>query len=103
MATAIREAIKPAWRDQRELSLEARADEDGELNIASPLPGPHEKAEWQERLAQVRQLPIRQQRFLWLRAVGYSYEEIAGQQQCLTERIVERQIKRGRSRLKAAA
>lgn len=36
--TAVHEAIKVARRDQRELSLEARADDNGELNIASPNP-----------------------------------------------------------------
>lgn len=95
--------LKLARRDQRELSLEARADEYGVLRIASPLPGPYEVAKWRERFAQVGELPVLQQRFLWLRAVGYTYDEIAARQPGLTERIVERQIKRGRSRLKAAA
>jgi RNA polymerase sigma factor (sigma-70 family) len=86
--TAVHEAIKLARRDQRELSLEARVDEDGELRIPSPAPGPHEQVEWRERLGQVRQLPIRQQRLLWLKAVGFSYEEIAAEERGLTERIV---------------
>lgn len=101
--TAVHEAIKLARRDQRELSLEARADDDGELNIASPMPGPHDQAEWRERLAQVHQLPLRQQRFLWRFAAGYSYEEIAAQQAGLTKRTVERQIHHGRRKLEAAA
>ena len=101
--TAVHEAIKIARRDQRELSLEARADEDGELNIASPVPGPHEQAVWRERLAEVSQLPLRQQRFLWRFAAGCSYEEIAAQHAGLTKRTVERQIHHGRRRLKAAA
>lgn len=100
--TAVHEAVKLARRDQRELSLEARADDDGELNIASAMSGPHEQAEWRERLAEVGQLPLRQQRFLWWFAAGYSYEEIAGQEVGLTERTVERQIHRGRRTLTAA-
>lgn len=101
--TAVHEAIRLERRDQRELSLEARADEDGELNIASPMPGPREQAEWLERLAEVRQLPLRQQQFLWRFAAGYSYEEIAAQHAGLTERTVERQIHQGRRKLRAAA
>lgn len=102
VATAIREAIKLARRDQRELSLEAQADEDGELNIASPNPEPDELAEWRERLDSVRRVPARQQRFLWLFAGGYSYEEIAGHETGLSERAVERQIHRGRRALNTA-
>ena len=60
---AIREAIKLARRDQRELSLEAQVDDDGEPNIASPDPAPHELAEWRERLELMRRLPTRQRRF----------------------------------------
>jgi RNA polymerase sigma factor (sigma-70 family) len=103
VTTALREAVKLARRDQQEISLEERLDEDDDLAIASPLPGPHEQTECRERLAQVRRLPLRQQRFLWLRAVGYSYEQIAATEPRLTERIVERQIQRGRRALKAAA
>jgi RNA polymerase sigma factor (sigma-70 family) len=103
VTTAIREAIKVARRDQRELSLEARVDENGELNVASPAPGPHEQAEWQEQLELVRKLPSRQQRFLWLFAAGDSYEEISDQEAGLTKRAVERQIHRGRRTLGAAA
>jgi RNA polymerase sigma factor (sigma-70 family) len=101
--TAVHEAIRLARRDQRELSLDALADEDGEINIPSRTPGPYEQVEWRERLAGVDRLPMRQQRLLWLKAVGFSYEEIAEQQPGLTERIVERQLQRGRRALRAAA
>jgi RNA polymerase sigma factor (sigma-70 family) len=101
--TAVHEAIKLARRDQRELSLEARTDEDGELNIASPNPGPHEQIEWREHLALVDRLPVRQQWFLWLFAMGHTYEDIAARQAGLTKRTVERQIQHGRRKLNAAA
>ncbi len=101
--TAVHEAIRLARRDQRELSLEGQVDEDSDISIASPLPGPHEQLEFRERLAEVRRLPLRQQRLLWLFGAGYTYEEIAGQEAGLTKRTVERQIQRGRRALKAAA
>lgn len=100
--TAIHEAIRLARRDARELSLEARVDEDGELQVPSPAPGPEEQVEWRERLGEVSRLPIRQQRLLWSKAIGLSYREIAARQPGLTERIVERQLQRGRTNLRAA-
>jgi len=75
--TAVREAIKLARRDQRELSLEAKLEETGELNVPATTPGPHEQAEWREQLELLRRLPARQQLFLWLHTAGLSYEEIA--------------------------
>ena len=100
--TASHEAIKLARREQRELSLEARLEETGELNIPDLSPGPHQQLEFRERLDLVRRLPDRQQRLLWLQAIGLSYEEIASEEG-LTLRTVERQIHRGRDRLRAAA
>jgi RNA polymerase sigma factor (sigma-70 family) len=100
--TAVHEAIKLARRDQRELSLEGRLDDDGELNVADVTPGPHEQLEFRERLDLVRRLPDSQQRLLWLKAIGLSYEEIASEA-ALTLRTVERQLHRGRNRLRAAA
>ena len=73
----MREAIKLARRDQRELSLEAKLEETGELNVPATTPGPHEQAEWREQLELLRRLPARQQLFLWLHTAGLSYEEIA--------------------------
>ena len=101
--TATREAFKQSRRARRDVSLERELDEEGELGVAARAPGPHDRAEWRERLDLVRRLPVRQQRILWLKAVGYSYEEIAAREAGLTERAVERQIIRGRRGLKAAA
>ena len=100
--TAVREAVKLAWRDRRELSLESQLEEAGELNVPALTPSPHEQVEWHEQLAQVRRLPIRQQRVLWLRAAGLSRREIAAETGW-TLRTVERQTLRGRNRLRAAA
>lgn len=100
--TAIHEAIKLARRDQRELSLEGRVDDDSELNVPDTGPGPYEQLEFQERLALVHTLPARQQRLLWMKAIGLSYDEIA-REAGLTLRTVERQIHWGRNRLRAAA
>jgi DNA-directed RNA polymerase specialized sigma24 family protein len=57
--------------------------------------------EWREQLALVRRIPERQQRLLWMQGAGSSYEEIAAESG-LTVRTVERQILRGRDRLRAA-
>jgi len=103
ITAATHEAVRLARREHRELSLDARVDQDGELNIPSPTAGPYEQVQWRERLAEVRRLPPRQQRFLWLKATGFSYEEIAAQRPGLTERTVERQLQRARANLRVAA
>jgi RNA polymerase sigma factor (sigma-70 family) len=100
--TAVHEAIKLARRDQRELSLEAQLEATGEPNLAGVAAGPYEHAEWRERLALVGQLPERQRQLLWMQCVGLSYDEIAAEAG-LTLRTVERQVLRGRKRLRAAA
>jgi RNA polymerase sigma factor (sigma-70 family) len=101
--TAVHEALKLTRRDQRELSLDEQADRRGELTVPAHTPSPHERAEWREQLELVRRLPARQQRFLWLQSAGLSYDEIAAIQPGLTRRTVERQIHRGRTRLRMAA
>lgn len=99
--TAVHEAVKLARRDQRELSLDARLEQTGELNIAATAPSPQERLEWREQLGLVGRLPERQQRLLWLRAAGLGYDEIAADSG-LTVRTVERQLHRGRSQLRLA-
>ena len=96
--TAIREALKLSRREDRELSLEA-----GVLcapTDAGPLPQEH--AEQVERLALVGRLPERQQRMLWLHALGLSYEEISARVGC-SRRTVERQLLRGKRAVRRAA
>ncbi len=62
------------------------------------LPGPEQSVELRERLAEIRRLPLRQQRVVLLHGFGYEYGEIAavtGE----TPRTVARQLTRARQRL----
>ena len=95
--TAVHEAFKLVRRDRRELSLETVA-EDAAATPALPSRSPHELAECRERLAGIGRLPARQQRILWLHALGLSYAEIADHEAC-TLRTVERQLLRARRRI----
>ena len=61
-------------------------------------PDPQHALEVRERLAEIRRLPVRQQRVLMLQGFGYEYDEIAaatGE----TRRTVTRQLTRARQRL----
>jgi RNA polymerase sigma factor (sigma-70 family) len=99
--TAVREAIKLVRRAEREVSL-AQVDGAGVAPIPSRLPGPDQIAEHRARLELLRALPVRQRTVLLLQAAGLSYEETAGSLG-LSRRTVERQIMRGRRKLRAAA
>ena len=98
--TAVREAYKLTRRESRE-AVPRR----GVLEHADGLPGvprspgPHEVLEQRERLARLRALPERQQRLLWLHALGYSYAEMAAHDG-LTRRTVERQLLRAKGRVR---
>ena len=100
--TAVREALRLARCQGRELSLDAVVEQAGSWPLAAPVPGPDELAEHHERLELIRWLPERQQRLLWLHAVGLSYAEIARSTGC-TPRTVERQLLRAKRRIKALA
>jgi RNA polymerase sigma factor (sigma-70 family) len=100
--TAVHQAIKLVRHAERELSLEAQLDGAGEAPIPSPWPGPERVAEYHAQLDLLRALPVRQRTFLLLQAAGLSYEETAGSLG-LSRRTVERQIMRGRRKLRAAA
>ena len=63
---------------------------------------PARQVEWHERLALLRELPARQQRLVWMKAIALSYDEIASEAG-LTQRTVERQIHKARGQLRAAA
>jgi RNA polymerase sigma factor (sigma-70 family) len=97
--TAVRHAWKLERRERRELSLEATADESGELPILSPAPGPPERLEFHERLSHVAELPERQRRFIWLQAAGLTYVELAAYTGD-TVRTVDRQIARATERIR---
>jgi RNA polymerase sigma factor (sigma-70 family) len=91
--TAAREALRLLRRDGRELPLDAGFEHDGR-------PGtPHELIERRERLRGVERLPERQQRVVWLHALGLSYAEIALHEGC-TRRTVDRQLLRARHALR---
>lgn len=99
--TARHEAVKLSGRSRRELSLEAELDEWGEMARPDPRPGPADVCEQHERLRAVGLLSLRQQRLLWLYALGLGYEEVAVHDGC-TSRTVERELKRARAALRAA-
>jgi RNA polymerase sigma factor (sigma-70 family) len=101
--TAVREAVRLARRDQRELSLEAEVEHGDQAEPVSPAPGPPEQAELREKLELIRILRPRQRRYLLLRAAGYSRAEVVEREPGLTRRTLERQLLRGRERLRAAA
>jgi RNA polymerase sigma factor (sigma-70 family) len=90
--TAVHEAFKLLRRDRRELSLEAAAE-------AAMLASPVQLIEYRERLAELGRLPERQQRAVWLHALGLNYAEIAGHEGCTT-RTVERQLLRARQAIR---
>jgi RNA polymerase sigma factor (sigma-70 family) len=99
--TAVREALRLRHRDGRCLPLEVTLEEEAAPDAAT-LPGADELFERRERLASLRQLPERQQRVLWLRALGLTYVEIARQTGCTTS-TVERQLLRARRAARKAA
>ena len=92
--TAAREALRLLRRDRRELSLDAGLEHDGEPATAVEL------IEQRDRLRAVGRLPARQQRVVWLHAIGLSYAEIALHEGC-TRRTVDRQLLRARHALRA--
>ncbi len=96
--TAMREAVRAVRRGSRELSLEMELIE----QLAGEAPDPHELFTARERLGAVASLPPRQQRLVWLHAVGLSYAEMAQHERC-TRRTVERQLLRAKRSVRAAA
>jgi RNA polymerase sigma factor (sigma-70 family) len=89
---AVHEAFKLLRRARRELSLEAASEEAGPATPAQLI-------ECRERLAELERLPERQQRAVWLHALGLSYAEIAVYEGCTT-RTVERQLLRARQAIR---
>jgi RNA polymerase sigma factor (sigma-70 family) len=99
--TAIHEAFKLIRRGARELSLEATLESGGEMPSRASASAPDLLAEQRERLASVHRLPERQQRLVWLAALGLSYAEMAAHEG-YTSRTVERQLVRARDSLRVA-
>ncbi len=96
--TATRSALRMLRRErfsepQAELSQPVRLDD-----RRATGPDPERAVELRERLAEIKRLPVRQQRVVMLHGFGYEYEEIAavtGE----TRRTVARQLSRARQRL----
>jgi RNA polymerase sigma factor (sigma-70 family) len=100
--TAVHEALKLVRREERDLSLDARREEDGDAGLVWRSPGPDEVTEQRAQLELLRVLPVTQRMVLALQAAGFSYEETAASLG-MSRRTVERQIMRGRHKLRAAA
>lgn len=99
---AMHEAVKLVRRAERDVPLKAQIDGAGEAAIRSRWPRPDQVAEQHAQLELLRALPVRQRTVLLLQAAGFSYEETAGSLG-LSRRTVERQIMRGRRKLRASA
>jgi RNA polymerase sigma factor (sigma-70 family) len=102
--TARREAVKLVRRDGRDVSLDAALENEVPLGGTVGGLGPEEVFEQRQRLDLVGGLPQRQQKVLWMHALGLSYAEIA-LQTGYSLRTVERQLLRAKRsvRLRAAA
>lgn len=96
--SATREALRLVRTQRREVSLEQEQEEGGELLELVLAPGPERVIELRERLAEVRRLPLRQQRLVMLQGFGYRYSEISAVtgDSC---RTIDRQLIRARRKL----
>ena len=65
------------------------------------MAAPDEIAQLRARLDEIRALPERQQRLIWLQGLGLTYLEMADYTQATT-RTVERQLMRAKRALRAA-
>lgn len=101
VTTAVRQAVKLAARECRELSYDQLTEGRGEPAAAALAPSPEEVVGQRERLDAIAGLSERQQRLVWLQGFGLSYAEIAD---CTgdTSRTVERQLLRAKRALRAA-
>ena len=100
--TAIHEAFRQMRRDARDLSLETWCEEEAEQPARSVPPLLDELADQRARLEAIGSLPERQQRLMWLQALGLTYAEMAGHTGT-TRRTVDRQLVRARRALDAEA
>ncbi len=100
--TAVREAWRQMRTRERDVSLDADDLYGPEGTGPSTRPTTDVLVEDREQLKLIRQLPERQQRILWLRGLGLSYPEIAAYTGD-TPRTVERQLLRGRRRIRELA
>ncbi len=108
LSTAMHEAFRLLRVREHEVSLEAELERGGDQLLARQLggfvadPSSDDFVHRQERVAVLRELPVRQQRMLWLRALGLSAVEVAAHEDC-TLRTVDRQLSRARRQLRGQA
>jgi RNA polymerase sigma factor (sigma-70 family) len=101
--TAVREAVRLLHRQNEELGRLHEPEDAGRSRSCTGPPEPESSEDLidrRERIRLIRRLPERQQRILWLQALGLSHEEIAAHD-LITRRTVERQLEQGRRRLRA--
>jgi DNA-directed RNA polymerase specialized sigma24 family protein len=92
---AVHEALRAIVRASRDVPLE-ELEEDREPRTVPDLR--HGLTEGRERLRMIGELPVRQQRLVWLHGLGFSYAEMAvatGE----SRRTIERQLLRARHAL----
>jgi DNA-directed RNA polymerase specialized sigma24 family protein len=100
--TASRAALRSLQRSARDVSLDQLCDAgDDPTPIALRAAAPDEIAQLRARLDEIRALPERQQRLIWLQGLGLTYLEMADYTQATT-RTVERQLMRAKRALRAA-
>jgi DNA-directed RNA polymerase specialized sigma24 family protein len=98
--TAVHEALRLMRVEDREDSLDHELEEHPELPCLGVDPGPEHRAMGRQRVEGLTVLPVRQQRLVWLRALGLSLEEMASYERC-TSRTVRRQLERAGRALRA--
>jgi len=98
--TATREALRMHRAQLESQSLERVAGPVRLDRYRVAEPEPERALEIRERLAEIKQLPPRQRRVVWLHGLGYEYVEIAAATGD-SRRTVERQLMHARKRLTA--
>ncbi len=102
VTTATREARDLLRRERRCLSLDGALEDAGDGVLLRRAQTPADVCEARTRLELIGSLPTRQQRLVWLHGLGFDYEEIATATGS-TRRTVERQLLRGKRKLRALA
>jgi RNA polymerase sigma factor (sigma-70 family) len=102
VTTAVHEALRLLRIQAGSLSLEREIEELGDGAVPAHAPAAADLCELRTRLEGIRSLSRRQQVVLWLHGLGFSYAEIAARTGSTT-RTVERQLLRGKQRLRSMA
>ncbi len=97
--TAVREARRLMRLEVREASLEHAFEQQPDHLRSQPDGEPAELVWRRDQMQIVRLLTARQQRLVWLRALGFSYGEMAAYESA-TARTIRRQLEQARRRLR---